>query len=150
MANVGYEHYNTSDVATLFGVQKCTVADWCRKGYIKFTDVSGPGSIRPRYLFEENEVERVSRLINTHGKRAWFIYDIDETKEEAPTPEPKNEIYGVTNPEEYVADDIDEIVDLVKKKRALEIQKVKLLAEVDRVTDTIETIKQKLTDKINN
>lgn len=149
MANVGYEHYNTTDVATLFGVQKCTVADWCRKGYIKYTDVSSPGSNRPRYLFEEDEVERVSRLINAHGKRAWFIYDVEEAKK-APTPEPKNDIYGVTNPEEYIIDDTDEIVDLVKKKRALEVQKAKLLAEVDSVTEAIETIKQKLIDKINN
>ena len=56
--------------------------------------------------------------------------------------------YGVTNPEEYITDDIDETVDCIKKIRALKIQRDKLLAELDSIDEAIKSMKQKVIEAI--
>lgn len=152
--NVGYENYNTSDVAQLLGVQKCTVSLWCRQRLIRYQDVSSPGSSRPRYLFDEDEVNRVSKLIDKYGKKNWILHNhVDEEKpvEAAAI----TTILGITNPEEYIPDDTDEAIRYIKQIRALKVQRDKILAEIDaknvelnNIENAIETMRSKVIETI--
>lgn len=76
--NVGFEDYNTEDVAKMFGLSRCTVQSWCRKGFIHSQDVSEAASNKPRYLIPETEVTRIKKLVKKYGKRKWMLYSKQE------------------------------------------------------------------------
>lgn len=145
--NVSYEEYNTSDVAQLLGVERRTVTWWCRNGYIKYQDVSGPGSTKPRYLFTVDEVNRVSNLIDKYGKRKWMDYNdlhsADEQKKVVITPQPV-----VANPMDINFDNTEEVAGYVTKIRALKKQRDKLLEELDALDNAIREMKQKVIEAI--
>lgn len=143
--NVGYDHLSTSDVATILGVNRTNVTIWCRNGYIKYTNV-GDGNKRPRYMFDEDEVERVRRLREKYGKN-WILYS---KSNEAKPAEPVSTATIITaiNPDDYIPDDTEEIAGYIKKIRALKIQRDKLLAELDSIDETIKTMKAKVIESI--
>lgn len=145
--NVGYADINTQDAATMLGVQQQTVTNWCRQGHIRFFNVSD-GNKKPRYLFTDDEINRVSKLIDNYGKYNWVHYnDIIEKK-----PEEENQMEEViteeVKPEEYIVDDTDEVVNDIKKLRELKIQRDKMLAELDNIDATIKSLRQKIIESI--
>ena len=142
--NVGYENLSAPDVATILGVSRCTVTGWCRQGYIKFINV-GNGTERPRYMFDEDEVERVRKLIDKYGVKSWILHT-KEPKTAVATP--RATIITTTNPEEYIPDDTDEITGYVKKIRALTVQRDKLLSELDAIDESIKTMREKVINAI--
>ena len=73
--NVGYKELNCADVGRGLKLDKSTVAAWCRKGYINFTDVSEPGSKKARYQIPEWEYERIKKLIGKFGRREWLLHN---------------------------------------------------------------------------
>ena len=145
--NVGYADINTEDAATMLGVQRQTVTNWCRQGYIRFFNVSD-GNKKPRYLFTDDEINRVSKLIDNYGKYNWIHYnDIIEKKTEEENQMETNTTEEM-KPEEYIVDDTDEIVDCVKKLRELKIQRDKMLIELDNIDETIKNLRQKVIESI--
>ena len=144
--NVGYADLNTSDVATMLGVQRCTVSLWCRQGRIKYQNVSD-GTSRPRYLFTDDEVNRVSKLIDKYGKKNWVLHNhIDEGKSED-TQKPVAVIKDTFTPEDYIPD-ADETINDIKKLRELKVQRDKMLAELDAIDDAIKNLRQKVIESI--
>lgn len=73
--NVGYKELNCADVGKGLHLDKTTVAAWCRKGYINYTDVSEPGSKKARYQIPEWEYERLKKLIGKFGRRNWLLHN---------------------------------------------------------------------------
>lgn len=71
--NVAFDKNNTSDVATMLGVSPQVITSWCRQGLIKATNVSD-GTKKARWLISDEEVQRVSNLINKYGARMWITY----------------------------------------------------------------------------
>lgn len=143
--NAKYDELNTSDVATMLGVQKCTVAYWCQKGYIKFQDISNPGSNRPRYLFDVEEVNRVAKLKEKYGK-SWVNHN-DRVEVAPEEPKTTKGYYGITDPEDYIPD-VDETINDIKKLRALKVQRDRLLSEVDALTKAIDDLKAKIAETL--
>ena len=146
MANVGYADINTQDAATLLGTTKWNVQNWCRWGYIKYINV-GEGTQRPRYMFTEDEIDRVDKLIKKYGKRGWFNHVKDELNKTNQS-KPEETVTKVADPETYIPDDTDEITGYIKKIRALKVQRDKLLAELDNIDEAIKTMRQKVIDSI--
>ncbi len=147
--NVGYADINTADAATMLGVQQQTVSNWCRQGYIRFFNVSD-GNKKPRYLFTDDEINRVSKLIDNYGKYNWIHYNdvCDNTKEEE-TMETQNEETTTEEikPEEYI-EDVDETINNIKKLRELKIKRDKMLAELDAIDNEIKNLRQKVIESI--
>ena len=142
--NVGFENLSAPDVATILGVSRCTVTGWCRQGYIKYINV-GNGTERPRYMFDEDEVEKVRKLIDKYGVKSW----ISHIKEAKPaTDKPKATIITAINPDDYIPDDTDETIGYIKKIRELKIQRDKLLAELDSIDESIKTMRSKVIEAI--
>ena len=139
--NVSFEDYNTSDVATMLGVQKCTVADWCRKGYIRFQDVSSAGSNRPRYMFTVDEVNRVGQLMEKHGKFAWFKYR-NEDVNSSPANDKKVEIV------QPVDDETEVLTGYILKIKALKKQRDEKLEELDSIENAIKNMRQRILEAI--
>lgn len=73
--NVSYKSYNCEDVGRMLKLDKVTIASWCRKGFINYTDVSEHKSKRPRYEISDKEVNRIKKLINKYGRRNWLMYN---------------------------------------------------------------------------
>lgn len=145
--NVGYADLNTSDVATMLGVQKCTVSLWCRQGRIRFQNVSD-GTSRPRYLFTDDEVERVRKLIDMYGKN-WILHNhIDEEQKPEEPQTTVAVIKDVFKPDDYIPDDTDEVVSDIKKLRDLKVQRDKLLMELDSIDEAIKNLRQKVIESI--
>ena len=71
--NVAFNKNNANDVATMLGVSYPVVTAWCRQGLIKATNVSD-GDKKARWLISDEEVQRVSNLINKYGARMWTTY----------------------------------------------------------------------------
>lgn len=71
--NVAFDKNNTSDVATMLGVSPQVITSWCRQGLIKAINVSD-GTKKARWLISDEEVQRVSNLINKYGARMWITY----------------------------------------------------------------------------
>lgn len=143
--NVGYADINTQDAATMLGVQQQTVTNWCRQGHIRFFNVSD-GNKKPRYLFTDDEINRVSKLIDNYGKYNWVHYnDIIEKK-----PEEDNQMEeAITEikPEEYI-EDTDEVVNDIKRLRELKVRRDKMLAEIDAMDADIKSLRQKIIESI--
>lgn len=146
MANVGYADINTQDAATLLGTSKWNIQNWCRWGYMKYINV-GDGNVRPRYMFTEDEIDRIDKLIKKYGKRGWIVHIKNEMAKETQS-KSEETVTTVSNPEDYIPDDTDEITDYVKKIRALKVQRDKLLAELDNIDEAIKTMRQKVIDAI--
>lgn len=144
MANVGYADINTADAATLLGVSKWSIQQWCKNGCIQYINV-GEGDFRPRYMFTEDEVERVRKLMEKYG-HAWRKH----SKEGISNKNQKSEVAITTtiNPEDYIPDNTDETISYIKKIRSLKIQRDKLLAELDTIDEAIKTMRQKVIDSI--
>lgn len=143
--NVGYADISAQDAATMLGVQQQTVTKWCREGQIRFFNVSD-GNKKPRYLFTDDEINRVSKLIDNYGKYNWVHYnDIIEKK-----PDEDNQMEEVITeikPEEYI-EDTDEVINDIKKLRELKIQRDKMLAELDKLDVTIKSMRDKIIKSI--
>ncbi len=150
--NVGFEDYNSADIATILGVQRCTVSYWCRKGYIRYQDVSSPGSNKPRYLFTIDEVDRVSKLIDKYGKNAWCNHAdegiIKANKPEKMAVNPVIEIATVNPVTDCANDDTEEIAGYIGKIKQLKRQRESLLAEIDSLDNAIRTMRQRVIDAI--
>lgn len=145
--NVGYADLNTSDVATMLGVQRCTVSLWCRQGRIKYQNVSD-GTNRPRYLFTDDEVNRVSKLIDKYGKKNWVLHNhIDEGEKTEEASAPVATIKDVFKPDEYIPD-VDETVSDIKKLQELKVQRDKMLQELDAIDEAIKNLRQKVIESI--
>ena len=140
--NVGYDHLSTTDVATILGVNRTNVTIWCREGYIKFTNV-GDGNKRPRYMFDEDEVERVRRLREKYG-RNWILYAKSNEVKPAKPIAKANDLDTMIDPDDYIPDDTDEITGYIKKIRALKVQRDKLLVELDSIDESIKTMREKV------
>lgn len=69
--NVAYDQFGTNDVAKILGTTPQTVSGWVRKGHIQATNVSD-GVEKARYMFDDDEVTRVQKLIKQYGKFAWM------------------------------------------------------------------------------
>lgn len=141
--NVGYENLSTADVATILGVNKTSVTLWCRKGYIRYTNV-GEGDISPRYMFDEDEIERVRKLRDRYG-RSWILYAKADNHTAIAS---KQTAIEEINPDDYIPDDTEEITGYIKKIRALKVQRDKLLTELDSIDETIKTLRDKVIEAI--
>lgn len=148
--NVSYENINTADAATMLGVTKQTVAYWCRHKLIRYTDVSN-GSMKARYMFDTDELDRVNKLIEKYGAKAWINHANEGLDDMAILPVKAPEVkpmMATTDPEDYIPDNTDEVVSYVKKIRALKIQRDKLLNELDSIDEAIKTMRQKVIESI--
>lgn len=148
--NVTFDKINTEDAATVLGVNRTTVTYWCRNGLIRFTDLSD-GVGKARYMFDADELDRINRLIEKYGRRAWTRHANEGLAIEADKPvkvEAIKPIVTTTDPEEYIPDDTDELVSTIKKIRALKIQRDKLLNELDSIDEAIRNLKTKVVDAI--
>lgn len=139
MANVSFEEISAADVATLFGVQRCTVSYWCRYGYMKFQDVSSAGSNRPRYQFTYDEVNRVQKLIDKYGLHGWTKH-ANEGLEPVKKPEPELKITVFNQAEETVED----IAGYVIKIQQLKKQREEMLKQLDALDNAIKTMREKV------
>ena len=148
--NVSYENINTNDAATMLGVHYTTVAYWCRHKLIRYTDMSD-GTSKPRYMFTADELDRVNNLITKYGKKGWTRHSmegLDVTNIEPVKAEAVKPVMVTTDPEDYIPDNTDEVVDYVKKIRALKIQRDKLLNELDSIDEAIKKLKTKVIESI--
>lgn len=153
MANVGFEDISAADVATMLGVQRCTVTYWCRNGYIKFQDVSEAGSKRPRYMFTYDEVERVSKLIEKYGLKAWCHHaneglDVVPVKGKELCPAKITVFNNAPENKTTETDDTEEIAGYIGKIRQLKKQREKLLEEIDALDNAIKSMRAKVIEAI--
>lgn len=154
--NVRFDQYNTGDVAQLLGVTHQTVSYWCKNGFIRYQDVSEPSSGRPRYMFSEDEVNRVSKLIDRYGKRKWVNYNdiVDEVKAAVIPTEAKEEVIPTKEPvqnesvEELELDDTQDILQQISKIKHLKAQRASLLAELDSIDEAIKNMREKVLEAI--
>ena len=148
--NVSYENINTADAATMLGVSKTTVTYWCRHKLIKYVDMSG-GTGKARYMFDADELDRVNKLIEKYGARAWTNHANEGLNDTVILPVKAPEVkpmMATTDPEDYIPDNTDEVVSYVKKIRALKIQRDKLLNELDSIDEAIKSMKSKVIESI--
>ncbi len=151
--NVGYEDFNTTDVAQLLGVSHQTVTYWCRQGYIKYQDVSSPGSDRPRYKFDEDEVNRVAKLIDKYGKKEWTLHNniarqSENNAEPIKEPSPIAELGSEITIDPVNLEDTESIAMYIGKIRHLKSQRDKLLKELDSLDNAIKEMRQKVIEAI--
>lgn len=74
--NVGFEDLSTKDVASMLKVDQHTVSDWCKRGQIRNTNLSGGGQ-KGRYMIPEDEAEYLRKLFKKWGKtKAMRHYDV--------------------------------------------------------------------------
>ncbi len=71
--NVAFDKLSTGDAAKMIGIDKTTVAAWCRNGLINFTNVSD-GTGKARYMLAEDEVMHLKSLFKKYGKRKAMMY----------------------------------------------------------------------------
>lgn len=148
--NVSYENINTADAATMLGVSKTTVTYWCRHKLIKYVDMSG-GTGKARYMFDADELDRVNKLIEKYGARAWTNHANEGLNDTVILTVEEKEVkpmMATTDPEDYIPDNTDEVVSYVKKIRALKIQRDKLLNELDSIDEAIKSMKSKVIESI--
>ena len=75
--NVKFDQLNTADVARILKVTASCVSAWCRKGYIRGIDISDEGTSNARWLISEEELARIQRCREKHG-RNWLMYSMKE------------------------------------------------------------------------
>ena len=148
--NVTFDKINTEDAATMLGVHNTTVSYWCRNGLIRFTDISD-GTHKSRYMFTADELDRVNKLIEKYGKKAWTRHAMEGLDYEVVKPveaEVVKPIITTTDPEDYIPDNTDETYSYIKKIRALKVQRDKLLNEIDSIDEAIKKLKTKVIESI--
>lgn len=78
--NVGFEELSTKDVASMLKIDQHTVADWCKRGRIRNTNLSS-GDRNGRYMIPEDEAEYLRKLFKKWGKtKAMRHYDVTRIK----------------------------------------------------------------------
>jgi hydroxymethylpyrimidine pyrophosphatase-like HAD family hydrolase len=149
--NVKFDEINTTDAAKLLGVTRTTVTYWCRKGWIKFQNV-GEGNLRPRYLFTDDEVQRVMDLMKKYGKEHWHEHANEGFKAEANSRkapiDPVIRAYvksesKVSEPDVEMKDD-DSILLTISKIRELKERRENLEAELTQVEIEIKLLKDEV------
>ena len=149
--NVGFEEFNTEDVAKMLGLTRCTITGWCRNGFIRYQDVSETDSRKPRYLIPESEVNRIKRLIKKYGNRKWLLYakeDIEEEVIEHKTVEPVMEAKAqseIKKNDEFNPDKLMNTLMYIKdiKERLEDIE-----AERNQLLGELELMKKEIIDSI--
>lgn len=99
--NVAYDRFNSQDVAKILGVAPQTVTYYVRHGFMQATNVSD-GTNKARYMFTDEEVTKVQKLMKEHGKYSWTKY-VNDTKDIPPVKEPIVE-------EQHEFDEFDKLV----------------------------------------
>ena len=145
--NVAYNEISVQDAAKMLGVDKSTVAGWCRKNVINFINLSD-GTKKGRYMIPENEVQYLKSLAKEHGsmRRALMAYRKDwnekKNKEEYPTvPVVKSVVTNITVEEpktkkfnaENIATTISYIQDIKERLNDIEAEKNQLLNELEEL-----------------
>lgn len=145
--NVGYKELSASDVARMLGLDKTTVAGWCRQNLINFSNV-GEGTQRQRYLISEEEAEYLRTLSKKFGKRkimSRYRKDWKKGKEPAQT--------DAYNEEEITKVPIDERPDLelIVKTSEPEIEKYSdaIKYDEDKLLNAVLHIRE-VKERINN
>ena len=146
--NVRFDMNSTGDVAKMLGVTPAVIASWCRLGVISFSDVSEPGSARPRYMFTDDEVTRVMNLRGKYGK-AWMrhaketvVPQVDKVIE-APKPqlayikELSDEAKKRRESVDKLADKIERVRDLKEELNDIEARRNQLLREIELIKNEI-------------
>ena len=146
--NVGFDGYNSVEVGEIMGVDKSSVIYWCRNGYIRYQDVSEPGSTMPRYLFTDDEVSRVKGLRKKYG-RAW----VRHSNEGLTMPKPKtedtvvpsvanikssvNEVHDKSNGTNGIIRRIEKVKELKDELNDLEARRNQIMAEIEILKNEI-------------
>ena len=147
--NVAYNQINVQDAAKMLGVDKTTVAGWCRKNFINFINV-GDGNRRGRYMIPEKEIQHIKDLIKEYGslRKALPHYKKDWedviTNEKYPTvPAIKSVITNITVEDSAPVKkrfDVDNIVttisyiqDIKERLNDIEAEKNQLTAELEEL-----------------
>ncbi len=146
--NVSYEHINPADAATILGVSPSVVCSWCRKKYIKATNMSD-GEVKARWMIPDAEVQRVSDLITKYGKRMWMTHNIPQETlpvviESKPLTEEKVMEYQPT----ARIEPSDEFVDLYYRIKDIKEELNNIEARKNQLMNELEELKQQLMDKI--
>lgn len=149
--NVRFDEINTEDAAKLLGVHKTSVTVWCQKGWIKFQNV-GNGKMRPRYLFTDDEIQRVMDLMKKYGKKHWHEHANEGLKAEADSRKvPEDGIIRayvkggskVSEPVVEMKSD-DSILLTISKIKELKERRENLEAELAQVNGEIELLKEEV------
>ena len=74
--NVAYDRFDSNDVAKILGVAPQTVTYYVRHGFMSATNVSD-GNSKARYMFTDEEVTRVQKLMKQYGKYGWKTHSND-------------------------------------------------------------------------
>lgn len=140
--NPSFNQISTVDAAKMLGVDKTSVANWCRKGIINFIDVSEADSTVPRYVLTEEEVEKIKRAMRRHGKTKWHKHykkDWGKKSKEASVPKDDSHIFLEKAPIEEKTEPV------IESKAELPTSKM----DADKITTTImyiKDIKERLDD----
>lgn len=149
--NVTYDNFNSSDVAKILGVAPQTVTYYVRHGFMKAVDMSD-GSSKGRYMFTDDEVTRVQKLMKEHGKYSWTKYVRNDV---APVEEPTVEVND-THIEEDVHDtgvvitsfDSDKLMNKILKLKELEEESYNLKARYNQVCKEITMLKEEIISQL--
>lgn len=137
--NVTYDKFNTQDVAKIIGVAPQTITAWVRSGFIKATNVSD-GTEKARYMFTDDEVTRVQKLIKDHGTRKWMMY----SKNTTPVIVPFTDDFVTEEPKPKAKFDADKIMNKLLKVQDLKEQLENIETERNQVLQEIELIKKEI------
>jgi hypothetical protein len=142
--NVAFNKNNANDVATMLGVSHSVVTSWCRKGLIKATNVSD-GDKKARWLISDEEVQRVSNLINKYGARMWITYSAAEPVEKVavvPVVEVKKSEAAIK------AEPSDEFVDLYWKIKEAKEELENVIARKNQLENLLADYEKQLYNAI--
>ncbi|MBO7452217.1 MAG: helix-turn-helix domain-containing protein [Clostridiales bacterium] len=121
--NVRYDSINTEDAATMLGVSKKTITNWCRDRLIDFTDLSD-GTHKARYMFDIEELNRVQQAMALYGKYKWARHVHTERK-----------AVEVAKQNEVIVNNKEDVTVEVNTVSAKEKENEKILLLVDRIRD---------------
>lgn len=142
--NVAYDQFSTSDVAKILGMSPQTVSSWVRKGHIKATNVSD-GVEKARYMFDDDEVTRVQKLIKQYGRFSWMNH-VEKKEIAKPIALPVTQIIAPVaeqpKPEntfsaDKVMNKILKIQDLKEELEDIEARRHQLLAEIEALRNEV-------------
>lgn len=150
--NVTYDNFNSSDVAKILGVAPQTVTYYVRHGFMQATNVSD-GINKARYMFTDEEVTRVQKLMKEHGKYSWTKYVRND--DVAPVEEPTVEVND-THIEEDACDtgvvitsfDSDRLMNKILKLKELQEESYNLKARYNQVCKEITMLKEEIISQL--
>lgn len=144
--NVKFDGYNTADVAEILKVNKAAVGQWVHNGWIIAQDVSEPGSTVPRFLYTDEEVDRVKRLRKKYG-RFWGRQSKLELDAEREAVNALNPVSNTEEVEDKVLDKpsgknplimkIEKVKDLKDELENIEARRNQILAEIEQLKNEI-------------